>query len=140
MMFSLARCSLLIFAVVVNMSLGFITPPPRRTSSCNTFQRSMVHQITQPRDRVVTLFMAEDESTKDSSDVETAEKPVAVVEEEVSRYPVDAPSPLLLSSAMVLAIASVGTYNNFISSTGALLADFRLSQLFSGFHYLHVDV
>jgi hypothetical protein len=114
-MLTLARLSVLLFAVVVEMSLGFVTPPAPRRTSC-TFQRSMVHQITQPhcRDKVALCMADEDESlsTKDdSSERETAEESVAVVEEEEDApYPVDAPSPLLLASSMVLAISSVGTY------------------------------
>ena len=53
-------------------------------------------------------------SEQEEGDATAAEETTAVAQkEEEKKYPIDVPSPILLASAMVLAISAVGTFVPF---------------------------
>mmetsp|Transcript_7964 Transcript_7964/g.15189 ORF Transcript_7964/g.15189 Transcript_7964/m.15189 type:complete len:173 (-) Transcript_7964:65-583(-) len=76
--------------------------------------------------RHAPLFMSQDEPTKEDAKATSDDTPAATVvetfsskeqEEEAAPYPLDVPSPILLASSMVIAIAATGSLFELIGST-----------------------
>jgi hypothetical protein len=84
-------------------------------SSYHSTTRIQAEQQEQGNDILVENIVGK--NSKDEFEPTTDSKQ----EEESSRYPINLPSPILLASSMILAIASTGKYVFFLSDFGDIL-------------------
>jgi hypothetical protein len=78
---------------------------------------------------ITSLFSTDDTVEESESSEKSVSEPPAPVEPEGTSYPIDLPSPLLLSVSMVLAIAGTGKDRSFASLSAKFSQFLRLISI-----------